>query len=93
MKTEEGIEISDEMRFMNGDNPSIQFESGNQHGGHKGCSGSDSDLKPSYDLEYINNSKYCTLRERQKLLLAGIEGKKVNCIPFKISRLMPLQQS
>lgn len=33
IKTEEGIDISDEMRFMNGDNPSIQFESGNQHGG------------------------------------------------------------
>ena len=44
IKTEGGIELSDEMRFMNGDNPSIQFESGNQHGGHKGCSGCDGDL-------------------------------------------------
>lgn len=34
IKTGEGINITDEMRFMNGDNPSIQFQSGNQHGGH-----------------------------------------------------------
>ena len=76
IKTEGGIEISDEMRFMNGDNPSIQFESGNQHGGHKGCSGCDGDLNQSYDLEYMHNKKYYTLEERQKLVLAGIEGKK-----------------
>ena len=89
IKTEGGIEISDEMRFMNGDNPSIQFESGNQHGGHKGCSGCDGDLNQRYDLEYMHNRKYYTLEERQKLVLAGIEGKKGSCIPLKISRLMP----
>ena len=38
IKTAEGIDLSDEMRFMNGYNPFIQFESGNQHGRHKGCS-------------------------------------------------------
>ena len=83
IKTEEGIDVSDEMRFMNGDNPSIQFESGNQHGGHKGCSGCDGDLNLSYDLEYMHNRKYCTLEERQKLVLAGIEGKKGQLHPFK----------
>ena len=70
------------MRFMNGDNPSIQFESGNQHGGYKGCSGCDGDLNLSCDLEYMHNRKYCTLEERQKLVLAGIEGKKVQLHPF-----------
>lgn len=59
----------------------------------KGCSGCDGDLSISYDLEYMHNRKYCTLEEWQKLVLAGIEGKKVNCIPLKIPRLMPLKQS
>lgn len=61
---------------MNGYHLFSQFESGNQHGRHKGCSGCDSDLNLSYDLEYWHNKKYCTLQEWQKLLLAGIEGKK-----------------
>ena len=33
VKTEEDFEVEDEMRFMNGDNPAVNFECGNQHGG------------------------------------------------------------
>ena len=81
--TDERIEVVDEMRFMNGDNPSVQFESGNQHGGHKGCSGCDGDLNLSYDLEYMSRRKYLTLEERKKLVVAGREGKKGKLHPFK----------
>lgn len=81
--TEDGIDITDGMRFMNGDNPSVQFESGTQHGGHKGCSGCDGDLNQSYDLEYMSKRKYLTLEERQKLVLAGKDGKKGQMHPFK----------
>ena len=41
VKTEEDFEVEDEMRFMNGDNPAVNFECGNQHGGHYACSGCD----------------------------------------------------
>jgi hypothetical protein len=34
LKTSEGISIDDQMRLMNGDNPSVEQEDGTQHGGH-----------------------------------------------------------
>ena len=34
-----GVTIKDEMRFCKGDYPSLEYESGNQRGGHYYCSG------------------------------------------------------
>ena len=31
----QGVDIKDKMRFMNGDNPSVEFEDGTQKGGHR----------------------------------------------------------
>ena len=38
------ISITDKMRFMNGDNPSVEFEDETQKGGHRGCVGCDGDM-------------------------------------------------
>ena len=44
-------EIKYTMRFMNGDNPSVEFEDGTQKGDHRGCVGCDGDMRNSFDFE------------------------------------------
>ena len=85
VKTEEDVEVEDEMRFMNGDNPAANFECGNQHGGHYGCPGCDGHLSMCHDLDYMAQRKYRTLTERQQLVLAGRKGKEAKQLlnPFK----------
>lgn len=79
------VTIKDKMRFMNGDNPSVEFEDGTQKGGHRGCVGCDGDMRHSFDYEYkyMSHRKYKTLEEKQKLVLGGPEGKKGGLHPFK----------
>ena len=85
MKTEEDVEVEDEMRFMNGGNLAVNFECGNQHGGHYGCPGCDGHLSMCHDLDYMAQRKYRTLTERQQLVLAGRKGKEAKQLlnPFK----------
>ena len=85
VKTEEDVEVEDEMRFMNGDNPAANFECGNQHGGHYGCPGCDGHLSMCHDLDYMAQRKYRTLTERQQLVLAGRKGKEAKQLlnPFQ----------
>ena len=78
-----GITITDKMRFMNGDNPSVEFEDGTQKGGHQGCVGCDGDMRSSYDFQYMSHRKYRSLEEKQNLVLAGPEGRKGRLYPFK----------
>lgn len=74
LKTQENVSIEEEMRFMNGDNPAVNFECGNQHGGHYGCPGCDGHLNLCHDLEYMSKRKYLTLSDRQQLVIAGQKG-------------------
>ncbi|CAH3156469.1 unnamed protein product [Pocillopora meandrina] len=85
VKTKEDVEVEDEMRFMNGDNPATNFECGNQHGGHYGCPGCDGHLSMCHDLDYMAQRKYRTLTEWQQLVLAGRKGKEAKQLlnPFK----------
>ena len=46
------------MRFMNGDNPSVEFEDGTQKGGHFGCSGCGGDMRRAYEYDYMAYQKY-----------------------------------
>lgn len=81
--TESGVPINDIMRFMNGDNPAIQFEDGTQHGGHYPCVGCDVDINSSFDLEYVLPKKYKSLGEKRKFVEADPAGKGDSLHPFK----------
>ena len=85
VKTEEDVEVEDEMRFMNGDNPAANFECGNQHGGHYGCPGCDGHLSMCHNLDYMAQRKYRTLTEWQQQVLLGRKRKEAKQLlnPFK----------
>jgi len=60
----EGVPIKDEMRFCKGDGPSLEFESGNQRGGHYYCSGckihadhTTYELDPAFSLSLHNSTR------------------------------------
>ena len=72
--TENGVEVHDVMRFMNGDNPAAEMEDGTQHGGSYGCPGCDTNINNSADLEYSLQRKYKTLETKNKLILSGPAG-------------------
>lgn len=46
-----GIDIHDKMRFMKGDNTSVEFEDGSQKGGHLGCPGCEGDIRMADDYQ------------------------------------------
>ena len=93
LKTEEDFEVEDEMRFMNGDNPAVNFECGNQYGGHYACSGCDGRSSMCHDLNFMAQRKYRTLTKRQQLVLAGRKGKEAKQLlnPFKDLKVNELQ--
>ena len=71
------------MRFMNGDNPAIQFEDGKQHGGHYPCVGCDGNINSSYDLEYMLPRKYKSLNEKREFVDNGPASKADSLHPYK----------
>ena len=93
VKTEEDFEVEDEMRFMNGDNPTVNFECGNQYGGHYACSGCDGRSSMCHDLNFMAQRKYRTLTKRQQLVLARRKGKEAKQLlnPFKVLKVNELQ--
>ena len=93
MKTEEDVEVEDQMRFMNGGNVAINFECGDQHGGHYGCPGCDGHLSRCHHLNYMAQRKNRTLTERQQLVLAGTKGKEARQLlkQFKDMKVNELQ--
>ena len=88
----QGVNIKDKMRFMNGDNPSVEFEDGTQKGGHRGCVGCDGDMRSGTDFQYMSHRRYTNLEEKQKLVLAGPEGKKGGLHPFKNLKVEQLRR-
>ena len=79
------------MIFMNGDNPSVEFEDGTQKGGHRGCVGCDGEMHSSFDSEYMSHQKYKTLEEKQNLVLTGPDRKKCGLYPFKNLKIEQLR--
>ena len=79
----DGLEIKDNIRFMNGDNPSVQFESGTQLGGNWGCSGCDGDVRRAGEYDYMVYREYKSIEENKNLVEGGVEGKKTKLNPFK----------
>ncbi|KAK3704916.1 hypothetical protein QZH41_005383, partial [Actinostola sp. cb2023] len=73
VESKDGIAIQDKMRFMNGDNPSVEYEDGTQKGGHRGCAGCDGDIRMAGQYDYMAYRQYKTLEEKCQLVMAGIE--------------------
>lgn len=71
IKTTNGVEIKDIMRFFHGDSPSREFESGQQKGGHYYCSGCGDHADRVYDLAYTFHCTTVSLDDRQKIVLKG----------------------
>ena len=59
-KTASSVIVTDKMRFMNGDNPSVKFEHGTQKGGQIGCSVCGGDMRQAYEYDYMAYQKYQT---------------------------------
>ena len=79
----ETVELKEKMRFMNGDNPAVEFEDGTQKGGHFGCSGCGGDMRRASEYHYMAHQKYQNLEEKQSLVLKGKFGKSDATGPFK----------
>lgn len=52
-ETASSVIVTQKMRFLNGDNPSDDFEDGTQQGGHFGCSGCGGDMRWDYEYHYM----------------------------------------
>lgn len=70
----ETVELKEKMRFMNGDNPAVEFEDGIQKGGHFVCSGCGGDMRRASEYHYMAHQKYQNLEEKQSLVLKGKFG-------------------
>lgn len=70
----ETVELKEKMRFMNGDNPAVEFEDGIQKGGHFVCSRCGGDMRRASEYHYMAHQKYQNLEEKQSLVLKGKFG-------------------
>jgi len=59
------------MRFCKGDGPAVEFECGQQRGGHYFCSGCAIYDDRIYELDYAFGCQSFTIQERQKSILDG----------------------
>ena len=76
IKTSEGIEILDKMRFFHGDGPEQQFESGEQSGGNAGCAACKSDARKYPIIDYNMRQPVMSLADRQKKVMEGPAGRQ-----------------
>ena len=76
LKTKDGVEIKDTMRFFHGDSPSREFESGQQKGGHYYCSGCGAHAGRVYELDYCFRCEQVSLEDRQLIVMQGAIGKR-----------------
>ena len=77
------IQLTEKMRFRNGDNPAVEFDDGTQTGGHFGCAGCHGDMRWASEYDYMAYQIYQTLEEKQSLVLKGKFGKSDSTGPFK----------
>lgn len=86
------VMLKEKMRFMNGDNPAVEFEDGTQKGGHLGCCGCGGDMRRAGEYDYMTYQKYQTLEEKQNLVLKGKFGKSDAPCPFKALKVENLRE-
>ena len=76
MKTQNGIEVYDILRFFYGDGPAAQFEAGHKQGGNFCCIGCGAHSSRFEDIAYCYRAPKSTLQERQEFVLQGEAWKK-----------------
>ena len=73
-----GALIHDKMRFCKGDGPAVEFECGQQRGGHFSCAGCAVHANRVYELDHASRCKVTTYLERQHSVLGGPIGRKLS---------------
>ena len=66
------------IRFFHGDGPAIQFEAGNQKGGHYFCPNCDINYIQTDDINHCYQLPITTLFFKQKKVRWGIWERKLN---------------
>ena len=75
IETNGGEKVNDVMHFFHGDGPEQQFESGEQRGGHAGCSACSGHSRQYRDLSYCFRRPQLSLAYCQRIVLAGPAGR------------------
>ncbi|KXJ24867.1 hypothetical protein AC249_AIPGENE6763 [Exaiptasia diaphana] len=78
-----GVQANDKMRLMNGDKPAVEFEAGNQKGGHYPSPDCDAHMSMAMDYTYSKYRNHRDLEERRNIVLDGKLGKERSVDPFK----------
>ena len=69
-----GIEIEDDMRFMNRENPSVEFEDGTKNGGNHGCVGCNGDIRRANEMTTCHTEIIKHFKKRQ--ILSQLDAKE-----------------
>lgn len=89
---ENQVNLNENMRFMNGDTPAIEYEDGTQKGGHYACSGCQGDMRRASEYDYMSYQKYLNLEEKQHLVISGKYGNSNAKTPFKNLKVNEIKQ-
>ena len=76
MKTQNGIEVYDILRYFCGDGPAAQFEADHKQGGNFCCIGCGAHSSQFADIAYCYRAPKPTLQERQEFVLQGEAWEK-----------------
>ena len=83
--TEEGTEITDVLRFFNGDKVAQWIEGGCQLGGNYKCASCGVEASSFSDSARCNQVRYRSIEDIQAHVIAGVHGAKKLCVkPFAI---------
>ena len=95
LKTSEGCEITDKLRFSKADGPIIQFETGNQKGGNYFCP-CRIHANDVSSLEHSLKCSYLSLEKRRQLVMAGPVGHSLSILkkvkPFEALTVKQLDE-
>ena len=93
LETEEGMKITDTLRFFTGDHPAAQFEQGTKQGGTYKCGACGCKESRFDDQGHSLNYNWRSLGDLQSLAIGGVYGKKVGALkPFDSLKVNELRQ-
>ena len=81
LETEEGIKITDTLRFFTGDHPAAQFERGTKQGSTYKCGGACGCKTSRFDDQgHTQNHKWHSLGDLQSMAIGGVYGKEAGAL-------------
>ena len=93
LDTEDGMKITDTLRFFTGDHPAAQFEQGTKQGGTYKCGACGCKESMFDDQAHSLSYKWCSLEDLQSVATGGIYGKKAGALkPFDSLKVDELRQ-